>query len=419
MERWKDENGGETGSIGTPMLRFARRLAWSLPVLVSLSVILYLPYIRHYVAGYNAVQLWKGGRTPASIYLWIYAGLLFPVASRMAIEALDRATDGRLQSAAAIGAGVGGLLLTAGLASLGIQVAVVTVPMLVLAAVLFFSPERSAATGRAQGGDERLLWLLVAGTMALSLAVEIVVLEGDIGRMNTVFKFYLQVWMLLAVAAAVSVAWLWERFRKSEGAWPRVWWGAMVVLLLGGLLFLPMGVGARATDRMAPETGLTLNGMAFMEDAVIHDGPEGDMEEIALSGDYNAIRWMQENVDGSPVILEGLGRREYLWANRVSIYTGLPAVAGWRWHEVQQRVGVGGDLVTWRRSDVDRFYQTDSIAEAEEILERHDVRYVYVGGYERAYYAPGGLNKFDRMAEQGALRTVYDADGVTIYEVVW
>jgi hypothetical protein len=46
------------------------------------------------------------------------------------------------------------------------------------------------------------------------------------------------------------------------------------------------------------------------------------------------------------------------------------------------------------------------------------VRYVYLGAYERAYYDPAGLAKFDRMAGQGLLRLVYDADGVHIYEVL-
>ena len=38
--------------------------------------------------------------------------------------------------------------------------------------------------------------------------VEYVVLRGDIGRMNTVFKFYIQVWLLWSILAAVAVAWL-------------------------------------------------------------------------------------------------------------------------------------------------------------------------------------------------------------------
>jgi uncharacterized membrane protein len=192
----------------------------------------------------------------------------------------------------------------------------------------------------------------------------------------------------------------------------------MAALVIGGGLFLPLGIRARAVDRMAPGTGLTLDGMAFLERAVIADGPDGDMQEIPLAGDYHALKWMQETIEGSPVILEGLGRREYLWANRVSIYTGLPAVVGWRWHQAQQRAGVGGDLVSWRRADVNTFYTTADVDRAVEILSDYDVGYVYVGAYERAYYDQGGLEKLGSMVEQQLLRVVYDSRGVTIYKVV-
>jgi YYY domain-containing protein len=421
--------------LGSPVGVFVRRVAWRVPLLVGLSVLLYLPYIAHYVTGYDSFKLWEGGSTPVGIYLWIYAPLLFPVATRLVVSVARRRgakTSGgggipRLTAVLVIG-----VALVAGMAlwMLKVWVALVAVPIVALAALLFFSGDRVdpvARTGAeetagegATGPDwsERLLWLLVTGAMMLSLGVELVVLEGDIGRMNTVFKFYLQVWILLSIAAAVSLAWVWRQARRWELGWRQLWWGVTAVLLLGAALFLPLGVRARAIDRMAASTGFTLDGMAFMKDAVIHDGPEDELQEISLSGDYHAIRWMQANVEGSPVILEGLGRREYLWANRVSIYTGLPAVVGWRWHQAQQRAGVGGEMVNWRRDDVNAFYDTTSVDRAEEILDRYAVRYVYVGAYERAYYDSSGLGKFDRMVDEGLLRLVYDAAGVRIYEMV-
>jgi uncharacterized membrane protein len=266
--------------------------------------------------------------------------------------------------------------------------------------------------------SRRLLWLMVGLAMAISTAVEIVVVKGDIGRQNTVFKFYLQAWILLSVAAGVSVAWLYERSRRWRPHLSYAWWGVMAALVLGGTLFLPLGIHARATDRISPDTGLTLDGMAFIKYSKIWDGPEGDGEEITLYGDYAAMRWMQDNIQGSPVILEGLGWREYLWANRVSIYTGLPAVVGWSWHERQQRPLLPADEVEQRRDDVRACYGTADIGRALSILNRYGVRYIYVGGYEQAYYDSAGLAKFDAMASQGLLRVVYDSHGVKIYEVL-
>lgn len=393
-------------------------LAWRVLSLVGLTVLLYLPYIRHYVAGYTSFEVWSGSRTPFNIYLWIHGALLFPLVTRMLIEVgrggiadcSARTGDrGRLRLALALGlSGLLGVMLV--LVPLGYEVALAVVPLGAGAAYLILRP--GMPTSR------RFLWLAVGAGLALSLVVEVLVLKGDIGRMNTVFKFYLQVWILFAVAAGVSLAWVQERARRWAPEWRKLWWGGMAALIFGCALFLPYGVRARAIDRMAPEAGLTLDGEAFMKYGLVVDGaPERGSQEIPLSGDYAAIHWMQDTIQGAPVILEGLGYREYLWGNRVSVYTGLPAVVGWRWHQVQQRAALPDVMVDWRRDDVRECYDTTDVARAWDILERYGVRYVYVGAYERAYYDPAGLAKFDRMAAQELLQVVYDAQGVRIYEV--
>jgi uncharacterized membrane protein len=156
--------------------------------------------------------------------------------------------------------------------------------------------------------------------------------------------------------------------------------------------------------------------MAYLEYVPVYYDPRG---EVAISPDYDAIRFLQEEVEGSPVILEGVGDREYSWESRVSIYTGLPTVLGWRWHQVQQRMGLAsGQWVDLRRMEVIEAYDTTSTERALEILAAYDVRYVYVGPYERLYYSPEGLAKFDTLVEEGWLEVVYDSGQVRIYEAV-
>jgi uncharacterized membrane protein len=237
--------------------------------------------------------------------------------------------------------------------------------------------------------------------------------------MNTVFKVYLQVWTLLGVAAGVSLAAVALRLRSWPMAARAAWASGMALLIAGGSLFLIYGIRARASDRMAEDMPLTLDGSAFVAEAHIRDGhPGSDPVEILLAGDAEAIRWLQENVEGSPVVVEGLGHREYLWANRISIYTGLPTIVGWRWHQVQQRPSLPTGIIDRRRSDVNALYETAQPELAREILDRYGVRYIVVGGYERAYYSPEGLAKFEQMTQSGDLEVAYRNSAVTIFEVV-
>jgi uncharacterized membrane protein len=50
------------------------------------------------------------------------------------------------------------------------------------------------------------------------------------------------------------------------------------------------------------------------------------------------------------------------------------------------------------------------------LLEKYQVRYIYIGDLERAYYTAPGIAKFQQMTD--TLRPVYQEGGVTIYEVL-
>jgi uncharacterized membrane protein len=150
--------------------------------------------------------------------------------------------------------------------------------------------------------------------------------------------------------------------------------------------------------------------------------------DMDLSQDYRAILWMQDNVQGSPVIIEAPSAGvQYTWLNRFSIYTGLPDVVGWEWHQSQQRVVDSGSVIA-RGKEVDAFYATIETTAAREFLRKYNVRYIIVGQLERAKYTPGapngpvlldqpdGLIKFDQ--QNGILWHEVYRDGQTvIYEV--
>ncbi|HEY7066825.1 MAG TPA: DUF2298 domain-containing protein, partial [Chloroflexota bacterium] len=234
--------------------------------------------------------------------------------------------------------------------------------------------------------DRLLLLGMIALSLALTAAVEFVALKGDIGRMNTVFKFYLQVWTMLGLASAIGAVWLLQRWRPRVVAW-RLWAVAAGVLLACVLIYPVEATKVKLGMRFGP-TPPTDDGMTYMQTAVYHDRDRA----IPLDSDYQAIRWMQDNVPGSPVVLEA-NTGLYKWGSRVSILTGLPTVVGWDWHQRQQR-GDFSWMVEERVRDVQIMYETPDWSTVAPLFRKYGVEYVYVGPLERAYYSDMGLRKF-------------------------
>ena len=251
---------------------------------------------------------------------------------------------------------------------------------------------------------------LVAGMVALAALLgifpEFFAIEGDVGRMNTVFKFYLQTWNLLALAAAVSLPLIW---RHSSALARRTLLPAGALLVLVGLIYPLSAVPDRAEQRLVPELR-TLDGAAFMEQAVIVDQDR----QIPLKWDLEAIRWLQDHVEGTPTVLEAT-IPYFRWGARISIHTGLPAVLGWDSHEWLQRAEYR-PMIEQRRRDVQMIYESVDLSEALALLRQYGVDYVYLGDLERAYYTGAGLEKFEQMADLGVI-PVFRNERVTIYRV--
>jgi len=316
--------------------------------------------------------------------------------------------------------------------------------------------------------SDTFVLLLIFTGLALSLVVEFIYLRDSFGvRMNTVFKFYLQVWEMFAVAAAAAAVWTSDSLPSWRPVWRRIWIFGAAALVLGAALYPIVATAAKVRDRWSSAAPHSLDGMAFMPFVTYFDigGP------VTLSEDMAAIRWLQTEVEGSPVIVEA-NVPEYRWGSRMTVYTGLPGVLGWNWHQRQQRALAGDALVFARADAITAFYLTQSIDEAREFLARYQVRYIIVGQLERMYYeewqpcmigpegdilcdmsgrpaldgcyglcpadlqpqacrpvdaaqdplrlvcSTGGLAKFELMVGQGILREAFRQGETVIYEVI-
>ncbi len=100
---------------------------------------------------------------------------------------------------------------------LKIHIWLIAMPLFCLAVVL--------ALGRDLPPTRRFALLLFALALAIVMGVELVRQKDDIGRMNTVFKFYLQAWTLFGVTTAYGLATWAPRALSWRPVWRRLAWG--------------------------------------------------------------------------------------------------------------------------------------------------------------------------------------------------
>ena len=367
--------------------------------LVGLSILLYQPFASWYALGYNQIELWKGTHTPLSAYLVHWGVFLFVIISWMTWETRDWLASTPLSSLRKLEPYKLPIQF-----SLAVLLALVVILLVLKAGIAWFVLPLAAWAGvlllRPGMPDAKRFVLFLVGTgLVLTLMVEVIVLRGDIGRMNTVFKFYLQVWTMFSLSAAAALGWVFPAVPAWRPAWRVGWQVSLIALLAAAALYPLLASMAKIEDRMSPMAPHTLDGTAFMQEATYAD-EWGDMD---LSQDYRAIRWMQENVVGSPVIVEANLRNLYRWGSRFSIYTGLPGVVGWEWHQQQQRAILPGNWVSDRIAEVDNFYLTTDLEQALAFLRKYNVRYIILGQQERGLYSTPRLLEQTRLYICGRL----------------
>lgn len=315
-----------------------------------------------------------------------------------------------------VGALACALALGFGLTAAFSGVAGSTVPFAALLfALLFAAAARLALADVADAAQVGFAAILGLAALALVVGLDFWRVEGDIDRLNSVFKFYLQAWVLLGLSSAYL---LWRLVNSERTSLTRVsmarelWTGALIALVICAAIYPVMGTRDRLRDRFEGNvTPLTLDGTAFIAGSQYRDMDA----TVDLAADYEGIQWLKRNAEGSPVVLEA-ATPTYRWGGRVSIYTGMPSVVGWEWHQQQQRFEQRDEVVR-RIEDVRTIYQTPDAGQALALMRGYGVEYVYLGQLERLYFPGRGLDKFEGELS-GLLDKVFDNGETAIYRML-
>ena len=258
---------------------------------------------------------------------------------------------------------------------------------------------------------------------------EVIAINNDVARMNTVFKFWLQGWILFSVASAFAVSEIWIYARQHQVTQhrlfyyppPRFWLIAMTCILFIGLVYPLSSIGPRLEDRFSTNPK-GLNGIAYLEENPIlvryDNGVEAPPTLISISEDLPMIQWLRESIAGSPTIVEWTGD-SYDWNSRISIHTGLPSVLGWSSHQRQQRLGYQ-NIISQRKREVQDLYRIPDHNFTTSFLLAYNVKYVIVGSQERRFGTEEALSGFKthpglHIVFEDALSIVYSVD----HDALW
>lgn len=233
-----------------------------------------------------------------------------------------------------------------------------------------------------------LLILLGAG---LTLAPEFFYLQDDFGtRMNTIFKFYFQTWILWGIAAAYASAILLNDWGGIQGGLFKTAW---LILMISSLMYPAVMLPAKTGLLRSQPVQLTLDGKAYLQ----RNEPD----------EWQAFQFLW-NMPLGPVV-EAVGPQYNPQYARVATHAGQPGLLGWEGHEIQWR-GSAREMGS-RRVDIETLYQTGDWTRAQEIIQQYGIRYIYIGPVERSTYRVSE-NKFSSN-----LGLLYANSSVQIYEV--
>ncbi len=228
--------------------------------------------------------------------------------------------------------------------------------------------------------------LVCAAGLGLVLVPEFFYLRDNFStRINTIFKFYYQAWVLFSVASAYGVYALFADESLRPGMVFRLLSGAATLTAIGmGMLYPLFGI----PQRMFIETGIASSAGAV---SLTLDGGR----TLTAQTDYLSIQcWMEQVSDRNVVVAEALGPAYNSNYGRVAGLTGAPIVMGWANHQRQWRGPTYGQVAGSREQDIPALYTDVRWETAVQIIKRYGIDYIFYGVSERDQYSSVGEEKF-------------------------
>ncbi|HUD44682.1 MAG TPA: DUF2298 domain-containing protein [Patescibacteria group bacterium] len=218
-------------------------------------------------------------------------------------------------------------------------------------------------------------------------------------RANTMFKLVFQAFILLGIVSGYTLMRLAGIFREKLRE-------KQTFSTLGLTAWLFVAVWLCGLVALYPY----LATMSYYGNLQVYHGLDGTKYLQPLyPTDYAAINWINQNIQGQPVILEAQGD-SYTDYARISSNTGLPTVLGWTVHEWLWRGSY--DVPAPRIAEVQTMYTSTDLIQTKQLLQKYNVQYVFIGDLERQKYPALDVAKFDQLG-----KVIYKNGKTRIYKL--
>lgn len=373
-------------------------------VVIVSSILLYLPY--HLLASNvsHSLRLVTYGQTGIIFYLGVFGIMLFFLLFYSILYFYEYYYPDMKMILSVLTIAIVAAYVT------HIEILIIILPLIVMSFYLLVKEEDPSV---------QFIYLLILLGALLSLFCELFYIQDSFGitspqyiRFNTVFKIYVQHWIVWALAAGAAFhhLWLWNREEiedigntsnivniKDMDDLKRKGFAIISIILLLAAMSYPVFATYSRSGNFKGQP--TLDGAAYLKQQ--------------YQNEYNAIMWL-DDLNGTPVVLQSPGQA-YKLNTHVTAFTGLPTVLGWAGHEKNWRNGA--DIVNERWYEVPRVYTSGDVETVNVILDKYNVEYIYVGGVEEERYGGHDARKVF-MNNQDMFRLVYFNPNVYIYQVV-
>ncbi len=382
-----------------PVNDFVKLIA-AIGATAALSYLLYLPYHASYKVD-KTISFVPSGRTSLMFYLAIYGAFIYLLYSFVMLNYKKSNLKPGYYNLSlillSITASVVILISAIELKSFildnvsnpninELELIILLVPLLILSTISII---------REKDKNRLFILILILTGIFISIFCEFFYIKDALGsgnpayiRLNTVFKLYLQNWVLWGASAGAIL------FQFRENFTGRKVWSIIAVILILMISIYPVlaTIGKSGGFGGTP----TLDGEAYVR----KEHPQ----------DYEAILWFR-NISGQPVVLQAPGDL-YQWNTYVTAFTGLPTVIGWAGHEKNWRYPYSYE-VDARWSDAGTIYTSLNLNDVDALLRKYNVSYIYFGDAEAKKYSSPKL--FEAHPER--FEKVFEYGDVVVYKV--